>query len=137
MVTVLTEQSATEVVATDGPDDGLWLSAADAERATGWVLKPEGFCKDAICVPTPAGRDREFTRGETVNVAAFWRLMGQPTVRDSDGETWMLGAGADDRSARLQTLEAPDFTLPDLDGRMHSLSDHRGKKVFLVTWSSW
>jgi peroxiredoxin len=32
---------------------------------------------------------------------------------------------------------APDFTLPDLDGRMHSLSDYRGKKVFLLAWASW
>ena len=32
---------------------------------------------------------------------------------------------------------APDFTLPDSTGRMHRLSDHRGKKVLLVTWASW
>ena len=32
---------------------------------------------------------------------------------------------------------APDFTLPDLEGRLHSLSEHRGKKVLLVTWASW
>ena len=137
MVTVLTEQSETEVAATTDADNDLWLSAADAARATGWVLKPEGFCKDAMCVPAPAGRGHEFIRGEAVNVAAFWRLMGRPALRDSGGDTWMLGAGADARSAQLRTLDAPDFTLPDLDGRMHSLSDHRGKKVFLVTWSTW
>jgi peroxiredoxin len=34
-------------------------------------------------------------------------------------------------------LEAPDFTLPDIDGQLHSLSDFLGKKVFLVTWASW
>ncbi len=141
MVTVLTEQSETEVVAVggpgDGPGDALWLSVADAERATGWSLKPEGFCKGPVCVPTPAGREDAFVRDDLVDVAAFWRLMGRPAVHDSAGEVWMLGAGADDRAARLQSLEAPDFTLPDLDGAMHSLADHRGKKVFLATWSSW
>ena len=30
-----------------------------------------------------------------------------------------------------------DVGLPDLDGRPHRLSDHRGKKVLLVTWASW
>ena len=25
----------------------------------------------------------------------------------------------------------------DLDGRMHTLSEHRGRKVLLVTWASW
>jgi peroxiredoxin len=37
----------------------------------------------------------------------------------------------------LTSLEAPDFALPDLDGKMHSLSDYRGKKVFVVSWASW
>ena len=32
---------------------------------------------------------------------------------------------------------APDFTLPDLDGKLHSLSDYRGKKVVLMSWASW
>jgi peroxiredoxin len=32
---------------------------------------------------------------------------------------------------------APAFALPDLDGRRHRLSDHRGNKVLLVTWASW
>ncbi|MCC7122956.1 MAG: redoxin domain-containing protein [Gammaproteobacteria bacterium] len=37
----------------------------------------------------------------------------------------------------MMSLEAPDFTLPDLDGRLHSLSDYRGKKVFLFSWGSY
>ena len=45
--------------------------------------------------------------------------------------------GARDRARALQSLQAPDFTLPDLDGRMHTLSEHRGRKVLLVTWASW
>ena len=28
-------------------------------------------------------------------------------------------------------------TLPDITGKLHSLSDFRGKKVFLATWASW
>ncbi len=32
---------------------------------------------------------------------------------------------------------APDFTLPDLKGRMVSLSDHRGKVVFVNFWATW
>jgi hypothetical protein len=63
--------------------------------------------------------------------------MGRPVLHDDASETWMLGAGAGDRAKALKTLNAPDFTLPDLDGKMHSLSDYRGKRVFLTTWSSW
>jgi hypothetical protein len=42
-----------------------------------------------------------------------------------------------DRSSGGGSVEAPDFTLPDLDGRMHSLSDYRGRKVVLFTWASF
>ena len=31
----------------------------------------------------------------------------------------------------------PDFTLPDVNGVPRSLSQLRGKKVFLATWASW
>ena len=37
----------------------------------------------------------------------------------------------------LATGQAPDFALPDLDGRDHRLADYRGRKVLLATWSSW
>jgi peroxiredoxin len=33
--------------------------------------------------------------------------------------------------------EAPDFTLPDLDGSTHRLSDYRGKVVLLNLWTTW
>ncbi len=49
----------------------------------------------------------------------------------------MLGEAAADRASQLASGEAPDFTLPDLQGRLHSLSDYRGKKVLLVTYASW
>ena len=49
MATVLTEQGEMTLSATNG----LWLSADDAERATGWTLKPEGMCQDDVCVPLP------------------------------------------------------------------------------------
>ncbi|MCH8076410.1 MAG: redoxin domain-containing protein [SAR324 cluster bacterium] len=63
--------------------------------------------------------------------------MNKPALSDASGEVWVLGASAGERAAVLQSLQAPDFTLPDLDGRPHSLSDFRGKKVFLVSWASW
>jgi len=34
-------------------------------------------------------------------------------------------------------LPAPNFTFPGLDGKMVSLSDHRGKVVLLNIWATW
>ncbi len=126
MATVLSEQGELTVAAADG----LWLSAEDAERATGWTLKPEGMCRDDLCVPMPV-------RDNRIDVAAFWARLGQPVVHDAGGETWALGAGAAQRNEALADLLAPDFTLPDLAGVPHTLSTLRGKKVFLCTWASW
>lgn len=33
--------------------------------------------------------------------------------------------------------EQPDFALPDLDGKIHHLSDYRGKWVILNYWATW
>ena len=113
--------------------DGLWMSAADAAKVTDWALKPEGMCLAERCVPLPAAavKDKE------VDVAAFWIKLGGPVVGAENGEVWALGVPADERNAALEGLEAPDFTLPDVDGKPHTLSALRGKKVFLATWASW
>jgi hypothetical protein len=137
MATMLTERGEFDVTTARASGEDLWLSTRDAAEIAGWVLKPEGLCKDEACVPLPPGREGEFVRGEQVNVAALWRHLSQPVVHSDRGHAWVLATSARDRSAALRSLEAPDFTLPDPSGRKHSLSDYRGKKVFLVTWASW
>ena len=137
MTTVLTESGEFNAAQAEVAGDSLWLSAGEAEAATGWVAKTEGLCRGEICVPLPAGREREFVRGSRMNVAALWHHLGRPVVHSERGHVWALGGSARDRAATLRSLEAPDFTLPDASGRPHSLSDYRGKKVFLVTWASW
>lgn len=125
MTTVLTETDEFALEA-----DGLRLAPADVERITGWALKPEGMCRDELCVPWKSDAGR-------IDLAAFWQHIGQPAVSAGDGSVWALGSGADQRSASLAGLEAPDFALPDLDGKLHRLSEHRGRKVLLTTWASW
>jgi hypothetical protein len=61
----------------------------------------------------------------------------RPLAIDRAEAVAYLGVSAADRAAALAALDAPDFTLPDLDGRRHTLSEHRGKKVLLVAYASW
>ena len=134
MPTILSES-----VVNGGRSDGenLWLAVDDAAIATGWTLKPEGFCKGDVCVPVPPARFGEFVDQDEINVAKLWRHLGLPLTHDEAGETWVLGASAAVRSAQLQSLEVPDFSLPDLAGKRHSMKEQRGKKVLLVSWASW
>lgn len=119
--------------------DNLWLDSRDLTKATGWELKPEGACKGDICIPIPPAREAEFVRDgrRTFNLAAFARLRGQPVLHDDKNGVWFFGEAADARRATMASLEAPDFELPDLDGKLHRLSDYRGKKVLLAAWASW
>jgi len=117
--------------------DNLWLSNADLTRATGWELKPQGACLGDRCVPIPAGGESQFIRPGLFNLSAFARHLGVPFVHDKQHALWSFSDAPDEIGNRLRSLQAPDFTLPDLDANLHSLSDYRGKKVLLMSWASW
>jgi len=113
----------------------VWIPAGALEGATGWALKPEGLCRESVCVPV---RERAALAGaEGVDLAAFAAALGRPLALDVAERTAALGTAAADRAAALASLEAPDFSLPDLAGRRHRLSEHRGKKVLLIAYASW
>ena len=104
-------------------------------RALGWKLEPEGLCRDDTCVPI---RNRaELVHDDGIDLAAFARLLDRPLASEPAAGVAALGASAGDRGHRLAAMDAPDFTLPDLAGRPHSLRDQRGKKTLLIAWASW
>ena len=115
--------------------DRVWLSPATLRDALGWELKPQGLCKDERCMPIAGHAD--LVADDGVDLAGIATLLTRPLAVDTECRTAYLGAAAADRAAQLASLEAPDFTLPDLHGRLHSLSDYRGKKVLLVAYASW
>jgi len=132
--TLIDETHASTVEATlDG--ERVRLSPDAVRAALGWELKREGLCKGAICVPVGRYRDRLNETG--IDLATFASLLERPLALDAAERAACLGASAADRSARLASLVAPDFTLPDLEGNLHSLSDQRGKKVLLIAYASW
>ncbi len=139
-VTIIYDDRASEI-GTDLKDPGqLWITTFDLRRATGFELKPQGVCRDELCFPVPKSRQKEFVQGTAektwFNLVAFANLVQQPIVHDEALSTWYFGQRLDQRQG-LSSLKAPDFTLPDMGGKIHSLSDFRGKKVLLVTWASW
>ena len=133
--TVLYGTRVTEVPDTTTDRDRLWLSFADFEKATGWERKPQGLCLGETCVPIRPGKHWIDERAERIDLAAFAGYLGQSAVADAANGVW--GFGPATSPAVLLSAEAPDFTLPDLDGKMHTLADYRGKKVLLYSWASW
>ena len=120
-----TRSHAIDATVTDGR---VLLTPETVRDALGWSLEERGLCRGDSCVPV---RDRDALVGsEGIDLEALARNLDRPLAVDEGVAA--LAASSEERSARLQTLEAPDFTLPDLDGKMHSLSDCRGKKVLTM-----
>lgn len=109
--------------------------APDGLGALGWELHPEGLCREGLCVPVPDGVALGGPEG--VDLAAFARVVDRPLALDTAEGVAYLGVSAAERGRVLAGLQAPDFTLPDLAGRLHSLSAQRGRKVLLVAYASW
>jgi hypothetical protein len=139
--TVIYGGVTTEVTASPLSSKDLWVTMRDLKRATGFVVKPQGVCRDELCFPLPAKRKTEFIskRGSATwfNLTKFAALVKQPVARDEKNGVWYFGKREDERGTYLASLKAPDFTLPDINGKMHSLADYRGRKVLLITWASW
>jgi hypothetical protein len=111
------------------------IAPADLERAFGWTLKPQGLCKGDLCITLRERRGLVAEGG--VDLAVFAQTTGLPLALDVAEGVAVLGESAAARGSRLASLEAPDFTLPDLAGQLHTLSSHRGKKVLLIAYASW
>jgi AhpC/TSA family len=138
--TIVYDDVATQLSSTREEAGQLWITTADLKHATRFEVKPQGVCRDELCFPLPKARRQDFLRSEAdtkwFNLTAFAALVHQPVAHDEALATWYFGLRSDQRQG-LSSLQAPDFTLPDINGKRHSLSDFRGKKVLLVTWASW
>jgi len=113
--------------------DRLDLSTDEFARLTGWEIKPEGACRDEVCVPLPllapdaAGR---------IPVPVVAERLGMPIAHDERHGLWALGPRSGDRRV-LDTARMPDLVLADFDAGAFDLATLRGRKVVLLAWASW
>jgi len=133
MATVISEQDR-EVDAVF--DDGRALIDPSAlPAALGWELKPEGLCRDAVCVPV-RDRDALFV-SEKLDLVAVAAALQRPAIVDADAGVIAVALPGEERRRALTDRHAPAFTLEDLDGTPHSLEEWRGRKKLLFAFASW
>ena len=103
--------------------------------AIGWELKPEGLCRDDVCVPV---RDREeLTVDGAVDLAAVARVLRRPFVIDEKARVAVVGASAAQRHDERAGLRVRDFTLATVGGERVRWSSLGRKKKLLFAWASW
>jgi hypothetical protein len=105
----------------------LHITSEDFTAGTGWKIEPRGACKGDVCVPIPNGGFDLQTTAEQ---------LGMAIVRDADHGLWALGPESLGGRA-LATAQAPELSLPDLEGRPFRLSSLRGRKIAVVAWAPY
>lgn len=131
-LTILADGAAHEVDARFA-SEGVRIAADALPAILGWTLKPEGLCRDRVCVPTarrPDARD-----GDRCDLTVVGELLDRPFVLDAGARVAAFGPPGPAEAAGPAML--PDLALPDAAGCTFALRDLRGRKVLLVAYASW
>jgi hypothetical protein len=115
--------------------EGVLLDAPGVKDGLGWEVHDGLLCNDSMCIPI--ADERALVREGALDLAGLAAAMDRALAVDLDERAAFLGGSARERSQVLASQQAPDFSLPDLAGRAHTLGEQRGKKVLLVAWASW
>ena len=139
MVKVLTQDPAgadpvrsIDAVVADGR---VLTDGSGIATALGWDLKPEGLCRGDVCVPVRA--DAGVVAGDQVDLGAVASVLGMSTLVDEEQGLVAVSAPSADRRAALKGRIAPDFALPDLDGKLRTLEEFKDRKRLLIAFASW
>lgn len=117
----------------------LWITPEDLTRINGFEIKPEGACFEALCIPLKKDSDLLKTEGsqQWFNLTGFAALLEQPFVPDIANRVWSFGEIPAKREGMISDGMAPEFEVIDREGKVVRMSDYKGKKALIMTWSSW
>ena len=109
----------------------LWIPASELARINEFTVKPQGACREDVCIPLP----KALKRNGRLNLSGFARQVRQSVV--NEGSTWSFGEMPMLRAGFLESRTAPDFAVQNRQGKTVRLKDFRGRKILLLTWASW
>lgn len=108
---------------------GILLILMGVMTMTGWMNGVTGYLSGL-----GADSREEAALGETGQTASEAENKGE--IPETEAATAAETSGETEESGK-QTVAAPDFTLIDQFGNSHTLSEYKGKTVFLNFWATW
>src|SRR4051812_27675955 len=113
----------------DSDGDTVRVDAEAFADLTGWRAKPEGLCRDDVCIPATLWPT--LVADGQVDLAVFAASSERPVVVDAAHGIAAIGRSAAQRHDELATLDAPSFVARGLDGEEIALRDFAGRKKVL------
>ncbi len=130
-------QGKTITLSETGSGDELLINPKDLGQINGFEIKPEGACFRELCIPLNDQLLVEQDGKQWFNLTAFASLLGQPFVADHEAGVWSFAEIPAKRENMMLNAQAPDLEITDRKGKVIRMSDLKGKKALIVTWSSW
>lgn len=120
-------------------EPGLWVPAQDLANINEFELKPQGACLGELCIPLKEDPFllKTVDGQQWINICAFADLLEQAWVFDTETQVFSFGDIPQTRASMLENAMAPDFEIVDRQGKVIRMSDFKGKKALIITWSSW
>lgn len=118
---------------------GLWVTPQDLTRINGFEIKPEGACYESLCIPLKDNSPllKEVAGQTWFDLVGFAEWLEQPYVADTESNVWSFGEVPAKREGMMANAMAPEFEVVDRQGKVVRMSDFKGKKALIITWSSW
>lgn len=138
--TVLYQNKTIKLDATStlaGSDASLLIKPKDLPGVNGFEIKPEGACYNDLCIPMNKQLLVEQDGEQWFDLVAFAQLLDQPYVVDVEANVWSFAEIPAKRDNMMVNGQAPDFEVVDRKGQVIRMTDLKGKKALIVTWSSW
>ncbi len=94
---------------------------------TGWM---NGLSSNLAGSPAAPAPQKEESSWEAQDAS-------EPSSEEAPGETEKEPDASQAASDERELPDAPEFTLTDQFGNVHTLSDYKGKTIFLNFWATW
>lgn len=112
---------------------GVLLLLMGLMMFTGWMNSFTGYLSGV----GGSGAGQTASSSQAASSAAESKPQASSAPADSGASSQPESAADSDSESEYPVVAAPDFTLVDQYGNEHTLSDYKGKTVFLNFWATW